>query len=133
MEQTGTMKLAAYVRACTAPSDRVLVTPYLPQVVAMADRAFAGGHADLRAGNYNTLEDQRLTIARLQQQSVPMVMFDTGEEPGFRESFPLIARYLDEHYTSAGVREIDDRIELFVDKNRMARGTWAPLDWPCFS
>jgi hypothetical protein len=130
--QEGDMKLAAYVRACTAPSDRILVTPYLPQVVAMADRGFAGGHADLRAGNYNTEEDQRLTIARLQKQSVPMVIFAAGEEPGFRESFPLIVRYIEEHYVSAGVREIDDDIELFVEKNRAPRRRWEPLDWPCF-
>ena len=42
--------LARYVNACTAPTDRVLVQGYLPQVLALAQRAFAGGHADLRPG-----------------------------------------------------------------------------------
>ena len=58
--------LARYVNACTAPSDRVLVQGYLPQVLALAQRAFAGGHADLRPGFFATEEAQRLTLARLQ-------------------------------------------------------------------
>jgi hypothetical protein len=133
-DHDGSMKLAAYVRACTAPSDRVLVTPYLPQVLAMADRAFAGGHADLRAGFFATEEEQRQTVARLRRQSVPLVVFNEGEVPAFREAFPLIVQYLDGAYAPAGTRAIDERtsITLLVEQWRQPRGTWAPLDWPCF-
>jgi hypothetical protein len=132
--QEGTMKLAAYIRACTSRSDRVFMTPYLPQVLAMADRAFAGGHADLRADFFDTEAEQRQTLERLQRQTVPMVVFDDGQIPGFRESFPLITRYLDERYVSAGTRQIDERrsITLLVERNRPAPRTWEPLDWPCF-
>ena len=58
--------LARYVNACTAPTDRVLVQAYLPQVLSLAQRAFAGGHADLRPGFFATDEAQRLTLARLE-------------------------------------------------------------------
>ena len=128
------MKLAAYVRACTAPTDRVLMTPYLPQVLALADRAFAGGHADLRAGFFDTEAEQLKTLERLRRQSVPLVMFDDGQIPGFRESFPLITSYLDERYVSAGSRPLDGRttITLLVEKGRQPQRTWEPLDWPCF-
>jgi hypothetical protein len=130
----GSMKLAAYIRACTAPSDRVLVTPYLPQVLAMADRAFAGGHADLRAGFFGTDEEQAQTIARLRRQSVPLVVFNEGELAGFREGFPLIAQYLDGHYDAAGTRPLDERtsIALLVRNDLIPRRTWPALDWPCF-
>jgi hypothetical protein len=130
----GSMKLAAYIRACTAPTDRVLVTPYLPQVLGMADRAFAGGHADLRAGFFGTEDEQRQTVERLRQQTVPLVVFNEGEMAGFRESFPLIIEYLDANYVPAGTRALDERtsIALLVEKDLIATRTWPPLDWPCF-
>jgi hypothetical protein len=134
VHQEGSLKLAAYLRACTAPTDRVFMTPYLPQVLAMADRAFAGGHADLRADFFDTEAEQLKTLERLRRQSVPFVVFDDGHIPGFRESFPLITRYLDERYVAAGTRPIDERtsITLLVEKGREPLRTWEPLDWPCF-
>jgi hypothetical protein len=100
----------------------------------MADRAFAGGHADLRADFFDTEAEQLKTLERLRRQSVPFVVFDDGHIPGFRESFPLITRYLDERYVAAGTRPIDERtsITLLVEKGREPLRTWEPLDWPCF-
>jgi hypothetical protein len=134
VEQQGTLQVAAYLRACTAPSDRIFLTPYLPQILGMADRAFAGGHADYRAGFFETDADQQLTVARLEAQSVPVVVFNADELPSFRESYPLLTRYLDEHYVDGGTRAVDDRTEiaLLVERGRAPAGTWAPLDWPCF-
>jgi hypothetical protein len=63
--------LSLYINACTSPDDRVLVESYMPQVLALARRAFAGGHADLRPGFFETEDAQRLTLSRLQKQSVP--------------------------------------------------------------
>ncbi len=81
--------LARYVNACTAPGDRVLVQAYLPQVLALAQRAFAGGHADLRPGFFATEEAQRLTLARLKAQSVPIILLDTGQSyENFRTLVP---------------------------------------------
>ena len=128
--------LARYVNACTAPSDRVLVQAYLPQVLALAQRAFAGGHADLRPGFFATDDAQRLTLARLNAQPVPIILLDTGQSyENFRSSFPLITAYIDREYQLAGTREFDGRfgINLFVRKDRTPAGTWEPLDWPCYS
>ena len=71
--------LSLYVNACTAPTDRVLVQAYMPQVLALARRAFAGGHADLRPGFFETEDAQRLTLERLQRQSVPLILLETDE------------------------------------------------------
>jgi hypothetical protein len=128
------MRLAAYVRECTAPTDRVFMTPYLPQVLALADRAFAGGHADLRSGFFESEAEQRTTIARLQRQSVPLVFFDRGEVDGFRRSFPLIVAYLEERYVPAGERTLSDRrtMVLLVERDRPISRAYEPLEWPCF-
>jgi hypothetical protein len=107
----------------------------MPQVLALARRAFAGGHADLRPGFFNTTEAQTLTIARLQRQSVPLVLLESGESyRNFRESFPLVTAYLDQHYRVAGVREFDGRFgtTLLVRTDRQPTGTFEPLGWPCY-
>jgi hypothetical protein len=134
-EQQGSMKLAAYLRACTAPTDRVFLTPYLPQVLGMADRGFAGGHADYRAGFFQTEADQQATIDRLARQSVPVVVFLTEEMAGFRDEYMLLTHYLDEHYVDVGTRTLDDRtaVTLLAEPDRAPVGTWEPLDWPCFA
>jgi hypothetical protein len=128
--------LARYVNACTTPADRVLVQAYLPQVLALAQRAFAGGHADLRPGFFATVEAQRLTLARLKAQSVPIILLDTGQSyENFRSSFPLVTAHIDREYQLAGTREFDGRfgINLFVRKDLVPAGEWEPLGWPCYA
>ncbi len=127
--------LSMYVNACTAPIDRVLVQGYLPQVLALARRAFAGGHADLRPGFFGTPGAQRLTVERLRRQSVPIMLLDTGQSlENFRSSFPLVTTYIDNRYQLAGTHEFDGRfgISLFVRKDLKPAGTWGPLGWPCY-
>ncbi len=127
--------LAFYVNACTAPTDRVLVQAYIPQVLALARRAFAGGHADLRPGFFTSPSAQHLTVARLERQSVPIVLLEAGKPlENFRESFPIVTAYLDEHYRVAGTHEFDGRFgtTLLVRRDREPTGTYAPLGWPCY-
>jgi hypothetical protein len=127
--------LALYVNACTLPADRVLVQAYMPQVLALARRAFAGGHADLRPGFFTSTAAQELTVARLRRQSVPIVLLESGESfGGFRESFPIVTAYLEEHYRVAATKEFDGRFPtaLLVRRDRQPTGTYAPLGWPCY-
>jgi hypothetical protein len=127
--------LSLYVNACTAPTDRVLVQGYLPQVLALAKRAFAGGHADLRPGFFATDSAQRLTLDRLRRQSVPIMLLDNDESlEHFRSAFPLVTAHVDEQYQLAGTREFDGRfgISLFVRKDLTPTSTWGPLGWPCY-
>ena len=127
--------LALYVNACTAPTDRVLVQAYMPQVLALARRAFAGGHADLRPGFFKTDEAQRLVVERLQRQSVPIVLLETGDSlRGFRESFPMVTAYIDRHYHVAGSHVFDRRfgVTLLARQELVPSGTYEPLGWPCY-
>lgn len=127
--------LSLYVNACTSPNDRVLVQAYMPQVLALARRAFAGGHADLRPGFFETEEAQRLTLSRLQRQSVPMILLDTDDSlRNFRTSFPIIVEYIDQRYRLAATHVFDGRfgISLFVRRDLESDRTWQPLGWPCY-
>jgi hypothetical protein len=131
----GVLKLAFYLRRCTQPSDRVFVQDYLPQVIALSDRAFAAGHADLRSGFFETPEAERLAIERLRRQSVPVIALSADEWfEGLHESHPRLARYLADRYRVVGDRSLDDRyaVTLLVDRNRMPTGHDEALDAPCF-
>ncbi len=129
------INLALYLNACTTEHDRIFVQPYIPQVLALARRGFAGGHADLRPGFFKTDEAQRLTLRRLQAQSVPIVLLETGDSlENFRQSFPLITAYLDERYAVAGTHTFDDRfgITVLAARDRTPTRQYQPFDWPCF-
>jgi hypothetical protein len=127
--------LSMYVQACTDPSDRVLVQGYMPQVLALAQRAFAGGHADLRPGFFGSDAAQQLTVQRLRRQSVPLLLLDAGQSlDEFRRSFPLVMAHVDDRYRLERTHEFDDRfgVSLFVRKDLVPRSAWSPLGWPCF-
>jgi hypothetical protein len=126
--------LALYLEACTKPGDRIFVQPYIPQVLALSRRAFAGGHADLRPGFFNSPEAQRITVERLQQQSVPVVLLETGDSyQNFRRSFPIVTRYLDERFEAAGTHVFDDRfaLQLLLPKGAAPSRRFNLIDWPC--
>jgi hypothetical protein len=128
------MTLSLYLNACTLPTDRILIQSYLPQVLAVARRAFAGGHADLRPGFFESEDAQRLTTERLQRQSVPIILLDTEDSlRSFYRSFPIVTAFIDQEYRQAGTHTFDERfgLTLYVRKDRIPTGTWQPLGWPC--
>ena len=128
--------LAIYLNECTAADDRILVQGYVPQVLGLARRAFAGGHADLRPGFFNTQEAQDLTVSRLERQHVPVILLETGDAyANFRKSFPTVMAFIDRRYTIAGSRLFDERfgVTLFVRRDVTPRGQFAAFGWPCYS
>jgi hypothetical protein len=134
-ERPDLITLSLYINACTTPNDRVLVQEYLPQVLAIARRAFAGGHADLRPGFFVFEEAQRLTVERLRSRSVPIILLDTEDSlRSFYRSFPIVTAYIDQEYRQAGMHTFDERfgLTLYVKKDRTPTGTYEPLGWPCF-
>ena len=128
------MKLAFYLRDCTDPADRVFISQYMPQVPALAQRAFAGGHGDLRPSFYTTAEDQRLTISRLQRQRVPVVIMPAGHDyEGFKKDFPRIDAYLATHYQMVGDVDLGDaHVRLLASREVAQTGIYRRADWPCF-
>ncbi len=134
-DDPGPTRLAYYARDCTRPDDRLFVGLYYSEVAALAGRAFAGGYPELRADFFNTAADQRLTIARLQSQSVPVVIMPVGKEAeSFTRSFPFLDAYLRERYVDAGVRDLggEQLVDVLVDKRARATRRYEPLDLPCF-
>jgi hypothetical protein len=129
------LALSLYLRACTRPTDRVFMQHYLPQVVALAERGFAGGHADLRPGFFEGEAMQQLTVSRLSRQSVPVALVGGGDTlGGFRQAFPIVTAYFDRHYVTGGERSFGDdlHVRLLVRRDRVPSGTFPLLGWPCY-
>lgn len=131
----GPMQLALYLDACTSPTDRVLVTPYLPVSVGLSRRAFAAGHGDLRPGFFSTRDDQELALSRLARQSVPIVIAPRQAElADFTENFPLIADHLTREYDNRGDHDVGRGLVVSVLISKQARpvSTYERLSLPCF-
>jgi hypothetical protein len=134
-DSKGPIQLVFYLEACTNPDDRVFVSQYLPQVPALARRAFAGGHPDLRPGFFATARDQQLFLERIKTESVPVLVVPPPDEyAGFAEAFPQVADYFAAQYQPAGERSLDDglRVAILTRRDRTSTSRYGPLDLPCF-
>ena len=122
---------ARYVAECTTPDDYLLVAAEAPEIHVFAHRRFAAGQAALAMGLYTSEDDQQRALARLSGQSVPIVLADASRfQSEFIWSYPLLARYISDHYREAGT--IDDRFLVFVDASRMPRRADPLSGLPCF-
>jgi hypothetical protein len=133
--ETGTMQAAAYVARCTAPDDRLLVTGAIHEIPVLARRRFAAGQAMFKLSLYTSERDERRALARLEGQSVPIILADAREfREGFLEDYPLLAAHLEKDYRNAGTIEVDDEpgFVVFVEKNRMPVREDDELGLPCF-
>jgi hypothetical protein len=140
--ESGPMRIAFYLRDCTLPTQAVFIADYLPHITALAERRFAGGHPDLRPGFFMSRRGQELTIARLEQEQVALVMAPVDEHAqAFRESFPLLDAYFAARYERllTRVRDRGITVDLLIRKdptaagwNLMATGWYEPMRWPCF-
>ncbi len=132
---SGVLAAAAYVAQCTSPDDRILVTGPTHEVPVLARRRFAAGQAMFKLSLYTSEHDQQRALARLEQQSVPLVLADIREfEGGFLSDYPLIARHFAERYREAGTIDVDEepRLRVFVDARRTPLRLDARFGLPCF-
>jgi hypothetical protein len=133
--QSGVLAAAAYVARCTSPDDRILVTGATHEIPVLARRRFAAGQAMFKLSLYTSERDQQRALARLEQQSVPLVLADAREfEGGFLSDYPLVARHLAERYREAGTIDVDEepRLRVFVDARREPARLDPRFGLPCF-
>jgi len=125
----------AYVERCTSPRDRLVMTGLQPDVFVLANRGFAGGQMAYRPAFYASEKDQRKAIARMQAQSVPLVIVALEEESGFRGALPLVAAYVDEHYEPLAMIPVPDTrgLQIYIERGRRAVSPDTETGWPCLS
>jgi hypothetical protein len=127
--------LVRYLRECTAPTDRVLLGWFAPEVYFYAQRGFAGAMVVVFGEHWSEERFQRRSIGALASQSVPLVILRAGDE-SFARSYPLIMRHIGEHYRNAGVTafapggQVD--YTVFVRRDRPPSYIHAASSMPCF-
>ena len=132
---TGLRALTRYINRCTAPTDRLLVLGYHPEVFFFADRRVAGGNAVYHANQASTPEQQETVVARLNRESVPIVILPVYAVAELDSTYPILKRYLDSRYTLAkesGFGE-DRPFRILVDRQHSPSLRDKELDLPCFS
>jgi hypothetical protein len=135
-EQPPVLRIAAYVRACTRPDDRLFVLGVYPELYYFADRPFAGGHAWLLPFYYSGAADERRIVSRLEQARVPIVVTEARSryDEEYRGVFEQIDAYLRARYTEAGDIDVGGSLPLraLVRVDLAASGRYEPLGLPCF-
>ena len=122
---------ARYVFDCTETGDRLLVTGYAPDLHYQSGRGFAGGRPYFLS-TFALPEHERLSLARLTQQRVPIVLAAGGNGGGFAQ-FPLIDGYVREHYRRAGEIQFRDRTYAVLADTRIPPVcSYGAEGLPCF-
>jgi hypothetical protein len=136
MPSTHTLGIVNYVRACTAPHDRVMIGWFAPEVFYFSGRGFAGGMSVYFGGHWSRPDAQQVTMRRLQQESVPVAVLDVSYEEEFRRDYPLIDALLHTRFRPVAETSFDDPVgtyRLFVRTDEIASSTWGPRQLPCFT
>jgi hypothetical protein len=128
--------LTRYLRNCTTPDDRVLLTWFAPDVLYYAERGAAGGMIAFSGDHWSTPADQRRTIAQMRDQSVPLVVMDSSADD-LRRAFPLLVDYLETEYVPAAAATFDAtapggrRYQVWIERRLGAVPGEAEWGLPC--
>lgn len=132
---SGLRALTRYVNRCTAPTDRLLVLGYQPEVFFYADRRIAGGNIVFHANLGAAPQEQNLIVRRLQSERVPVAILPVDQAAEIERTYPRVKRYLDLRYEVAKESGFGEGrlIRVLVDRNVAPAHIDAELDLPCFS
>jgi hypothetical protein len=127
-------KVARYVHDCTNSGDRLLMTWSAPEMNVFSRRVFAGGETALLPVFRDPSTYEGKVLARLSQQSVPIVLVDPDELEHFRQSYPAIGKYLETRFHKVGEFTPDARqIHIYTETSRTPAGSDEEFGWPCFA
>jgi hypothetical protein len=123
---------ARYLSACTAESDRVLMTSgYRPELYYAAGRGFAAGRLYYLNSLAPSPEFKAWSLERLRAERVPIALVDSGDGE-FAEAFPRLQGYLREHYRPAGRVEFwGSTFDVLADARIPPARTWGN-GLPCY-
>ena len=127
-------QVARYVRECTSPGDRLLVTWFAPEFNYFSQRVFAGGETTLMPPRRPPESFESQVLDRLQRQNVPIVLQEAQNAVEFAETYPALAAYINAKYRMAGDVDFgsNHHILVSVDRVRAQTGVDRTFGFPCF-
>jgi hypothetical protein len=132
---TGLRALTRYVNRCTAPTDRLLVLGFQPEVFFYADRRIAGGNVVFHANLGAAAAEQELIVGRLRRQRVPVAILPVDQADEIERVYPRVKEYLDGRYAVAKESGFGEGrpIRVLVDRSIEASHSDSELNLPCFT
>jgi hypothetical protein len=127
------VRLADYTRRCTAPSDRILILWYAPEIYHDADRLMAGRHLYFFAAFRDLENEQRREVEKVTASAPSLVLANRDNYQAAVTAFPLMMRYVENAYAPAASFEEDgDRYTILTRKDSPAKDTDRATGWPCY-
>ena len=134
----GQAGLMRYLQSCTKPEDKLLATWFAPQLFAMSGRGFGGGMLVFFGGHWSSIAHQQQIIAKLSNESVPLVIVDKATAREFEQEYQLVNHHLQRTYrlareSSFGDPEVsNDGYQVLVHRDLSPTGRYDSWDLPCF-
>jgi hypothetical protein len=123
---------ARYVSACTADTDRLLITSgYRPELYYATGRGFAAGRLYYLNSLAPAPEFKTFSLGRLQAERVPLVLLEPTDEE-FRREFGDLYRHVQQHYRPVGrLQLMGVSFDVLAD-SRIQPTRTSPQGLPCF-
>ncbi len=129
------VRLAAYVRECVPPSERLLVLWFAPEIYYHADRLMAQRHLVFPPAWAAVPHEQRMALEKVQRFSPPVALARRSAlEPYARATYPQVVSYVEREYELADtVAEQGEEYLIFTRRDRRSVRMFGDQQWPCYT
>lgn len=129
-------RMTDYLRRCTQSDDRIFAGWFAPELYFFSQRAFAGGMVVTFGHHWSEAANQRRIIAKMETESVPIVILQ-HDDTDFRRTYDQLDAYLRTHYhtaASTSFDEPDDPLFTVMVRNGLEPMAIDPTSsLPCFA
>lgn len=129
-----TLRLAAYARGCLAPTDRVLVLWFEPEIPYFSERLLAQRHFNFPPAWAGLVHEQDATMEKIARYKPPMAFaMASSLDRAARVTYPRVVEYVEREYQQAvTVEDGGEQYLVFTRKDRPPVTTFGAEGWPCF-
>ena len=129
-------RMTDYLRRCTQSDDRIFAGWFAPELYFFSQRGFAGGMVVTFGHHWSEAGNQRRIIAKMETESVPIVLLQDGDTD-FRQTYGELDAYLRAQYhtvASTSFDEPDDPLYTVMVRNALDPVATDPASsLPCFA
>jgi hypothetical protein len=128
------LRLAAYVRECVPPSERLLVLWFEPEIYYYSDRLMAQRHLAFAPAWAVLAHEQRMTIEKAMRFAPPIALARQSALNDYaRATYPGLVDYVQrEYHVAASVADDGEDYLIFARRDRPVARGFGPQNWPCF-
>jgi hypothetical protein len=128
------LRLAAYVRECLPPSDRVLVLWFEPEIYYFSGHLMAQRHIVFAPAWSGLEHEQRATLAKIAGFAPPIALARQSALDDYAvATFPGVVDYVRREYQPAAtITDGGEQYLIFARRDRPVLRGFGAQGWPCF-